>query len=406
MLRATRNMCSLGNFRVRARRGKGQAPLRHYGWPADGRTFGVATFSFATENARGASGYRDKLVPGASVRLYLSNPSVGGGARTQKVTGVITQREVVSDARGTVIRITGADLGWHLMHNDAPLWFNLRGTTLDRLLEACIAPQNVFKGDRDPGWGFRGVRTSNLENRALKTRLRFTPGEREAFRQATLSGTFLWVQVQPGQKIADLLIMFARRLGFLVGVSADGWLQVWIPNYSQAPLYTVHYHDAGDRDANKNNVQLARRVDALDTIWTRVNVVGEKPYLTEAELAKKTFAPNVGKFRGKAAHDDALPFLHRLLFTDSEIDQHTADLRAEWRYQRGLFDAQTVTYQLRGHHQGGTWWESDTMCEVHDSVLGLDGNYYVASVQCQRDMQGGDTTMLTIKKPDLLGAVG
>ena len=54
------------------------------------------------------------------------------------------------------------------------------------------------------------MRTSNLENRALKTRLHFTPGERETFRQATLNGTFVWVQVQPGQKIADLLICYAR----------------------------------------------------------------------------------------------------------------------------------------------------------------------------------------------------
>jgi hypothetical protein len=33
----------------------------------------------------------------------------------------------------------------------------------------------------------------------LKAHLRFTPGEGESFRQATLNGTHVWVQVQPGQ---------------------------------------------------------------------------------------------------------------------------------------------------------------------------------------------------------------
>src|SRR5262249_24973294 len=137
-------------------------------------------FSVTVPDPRGQ--FVDKLLPGHSVRFYLSNPSVAGGARTPKATGIITQRELVSDARGTIIRVTGADLGWHLLHNDAPLWFNLRGVTFERLANACIFPHKVFKDRRgnpvaDPKWGFQGIRTDNAANRKLKAHLKFTPSE-------------------------------------------------------------------------------------------------------------------------------------------------------------------------------------------------------------------------------------
>jgi hypothetical protein len=44
----------------------------------------------------------------------------------------------------------------------------------------------------------------------LKAHLRFTPGERESFRQATLNGTLVWVQVQPGA--ADVTASDAERV--------------------------------------------------------------------------------------------------------------------------------------------------------------------------------------------------
>ena len=78
--------------------------------------------------------YRDQLLPGWFCRFYLSSPAVRGGAPTLKVTGIITDRRAGSDNRGgTAIRVTGADLGWHLIHNDAPLWMNLRGVTFVQL---------------------------------------------------------------------------------------------------------------------------------------------------------------------------------------------------------------------------------------------------------------------------------
>jgi prophage tail gpP-like protein len=336
------------------------------------------------------------------VRLYLSNPLVAGGSRTLKVTGIITQREAVSDAQGTVIRITGADLGWHLVHNDAPLWFNLRGTTLERLATACIFPHKIWSGERDPNWGFQGIRAENIQNRRLKQRLPFTPAEQLNFTLAAMNGQIVYVQVQPGQKIADLLIQYARRFGFLVGVSADGYLQFWLPkDQLDNAQYSIAYYPSDDLGSATNNVQAAQRLDSIDGLYTDLTAVGERPFPVDVGAIKNVL-PNFGKYRGRFRDSTLLPFLRRAVFSDGDITEATKDARAEWRWMRGRFEAQTLTYRVRGHHQHGIWWESDTMCEVHDRVLGIEGDCYVSAVECRRDMQAGDVTTVTLKPPGLL----
>ena len=96
-----------------------------------------------------------------------------------------------------------------------------------------------------------------------------------------------------------------------------------------------------------------------------------------------------------------LPFRRRATLCDGEIVHHPSR-RARWFQNRGLFDAQTLTFQVRGHHQNGLWWEADTMCAVRAPAIGVEGDYYMAAVECSRDMSRGDTTRLTLKRPNLL----
>ncbi|HZU84523.1 MAG TPA: hypothetical protein VE987_16450, partial [Polyangiaceae bacterium] len=275
--------------------------------------------------------------------------------------------------------------------------------TLERLALACIFPQEVFPKDTDPGWGFRDqILISNTRNRSIRTGLKFSEGEQASFVAARMAGSPVYVQVQPGQKMSDLLISYARRIGLLVGVSADGHLQFFLPDYEQAPAYSIHHHHFGEPEARKNNVQSARRVDQIDTVYTHVTVVGENPIYQIVNVGGvKTFSPQFGKIYGRWKDESLLPFRRRVTVSDGEIVEKP-NRRARWIQMRGLFDAQALVYTVRGHHQGGTWWESDRLCDVHDSVLGIDGPMYVAQTVCRRDMQGGDVTELTLKPPNLL----
>lgn len=358
-----------------------------------------------------AGKFRDKLLPGWSVRFYMRNPAVAGGALTLKVNGLVTGREASSDASGgTVIRVSGADLGWHLHNNDAPLWFNLRGASLERLAEACVHPEKVFPKDTDPGWGFKEeILHDNARNRSIKRKLPFTAAENLALRQAQEAGGTVWTQVQPGQKIADLLIQYARRLGLLVGVSVEGNLQFFLPDYAQEAAYSIAY-PRSEQGRQRSNVISATRSDSLDPVYTHVTVVGESPIHQSVAGPVTTFVPQFATIYGRATTADwpsgatPPPFRRRAYISDGEITQKPKR-RAMWHQRRGLFDAQTLTYVVRGHHQGGAWWEADTMCEVRDEVLGVQGERYVSRVRCTRTEQDGDRTEVTLKRPDLLDEV-
>lgn len=358
-------------------------------------------FSVVVPDPRGR--YAGKLREGASVKFTMSNPDVNGGATVDKVRkGIIVEREQSSDlGRGNVIHLKGADIGWHLVHNDAPLWMNLRGVRFQKLLEACIFPHRIFKGEQDPGWGFEGIRADNDTNRSLKN------GRAEVrIQQAPdVIQRILRIQVEPGEKIADVLIQYARREGVLVNVSSDGYLQLFVPNYSQEPLHRLEYHSVDSPAASRSNVKRARVRRSIETVWTDVILVWEQAVLDVIDETQSATNPNVGKHRVRVKNPGKLPFLHRAVISDSEpLSSGHGQIRANWKYLRGLFDAFTATYVVRGHHQAGRWWESDTMVEVNDTVNGVVGRHYVVAVNCSRDMQGGDVTEVTVKQPDLLGA--
>lgn len=358
-------------------------------------------FSVVVADPRGAHVKHFKR--GWSARLYLRNPKVNGGAQTLKADGLVTTRVASSDnAGGTLINLTCADVGWHLANNDAPLWFNLRNTTLERLAVACVFPQDVFKGDTDPGWGFAdGVRTSNAQSRSIKRGLVFSGSERAGFVAAAIAGSVVFVQVQPGQRMADLLITYARRVGLLVGVSVDRHLTFFLPNYVEDvdPL-RVELSRSRPLGAS-GNVLSAQLTEDISTVYTHVMVVGENPiYQIVGDGGVRQFVPQFTKLYGRHVDASNLPFRRRVTMSDGEIVVKP-ERRAKWHMARGLFDAQTLEYKVRGHHQGGQWWESDLMVTVQDEVLGVSGGMYVVATRCVRDA-GGDVTYLTLKPPDLL----
>ncbi len=354
--------------------------------------------------------WRDKLADGKTIRIYLANPNVQGGTPTLKVTGIIVDSDVESTiGGGTVINLTGADLGWHLIENDAPIWFNQRGKNFEALLNLAIAPQLVIKGERDPGWGFRGVRLGNDVNAHLKLG---PQGARIALQPKLALNVFEVIETSPGEKLAELLQLYARRLGLLVNVSGDGYLQTFTPNYNQDASYRFVYHR--DDNRNQNNVKRSKLHRSIRTRYTDVLCLGQAVY-TPQEIANAAAENNkgtkvgqgdihAGKFRGVAHHPEELPFTHRKTFGDAEQYRFAyARFRAEWAYQMGKFNGRVLTYTVRDHWQNGKWFEADTLADVDDDINGIHGQMYVSAVHCNRD-EGGDVSEITLHEPNLLGA--
>ena len=352
--------------------------------------------SFRIANVDGQ--YNGKLNIGDSLEFYPRDPDVANGIPIRSLKGLVTKIERTSDFEGgTQMTVTGADLGWHLTNNSAPLWKNLRGITFDSLLEKLI----------DPSWGIVGVRDGNVGNRTIRQG-RQAP-EVQIVAGGTVHTVAQWIVVEPGEMVADLIMRYARRFRLLVNVSQDGYLQVWSPDYSQAPSYAFHHHALTDSDRRLNNVKKAKLIESIDGVFTDLTCVGTKVIPDQADNAGKggpagPVGPSFGHFRGDF-HAEALPFVRRNIFTDSEpFGSDGALQRARWRYERGIFDSWTLEYEVTGHSQNGRFYVPDTMCEVHDSVHNVFGNYYISAVRLERDQEknGGTRARITIKRPNLL----
>ena len=361
-----------------------------------------------------------KLVRGARCVLSLSNASVAGGIKVRKTTGRIIRRRVTCNAQGTIITLLGADLGWHLANEDGPLWFGLQGCTWDRLLEACIHPDRVFRTKSgqpvpDPGWGFADeVRFEGTLNARLKQGKQGVILANQANPLIPLGR----IQIEPGEKLFDVLSLYAKRIGCLVNVSADGQLQVFAPDYAQEPSYHFYCYPTTDPRHTKNNVE-AQGIsleEGIEEVWTDVTCVGDVPLpdLIDEQVAQDNV--NATKFRGRYVPDPPpLEFMHRLVFTDGEVLSGRtpqasptrpgvfADERAIWKTNMGLYDGHVLSFTVRDHHQGALFFEANTMCHIDFPVVGIGpASYYVSAVRCDRG-DNGDTTTVTAHLPGLMG---
>lgn len=339
-----------------------------------------------------------KLREGAMLKLRLKNDAVNGGNWTRKHTGRIVERDV-SVKEGT-IKITSADLGWHLLNCHAPEWFRLRGSKLGDLLDPKARHQFL-----DPSFGFEGVRTgddANALNRAIKL-------GKAGIRPPGVSPLEVMpvIQIEPGESFYDCITKYAQRFNKLINVSVDGYVQVWNPNYDRPPRYQIRCMP-GD-----SNVIEARRHDDASTRYTQVTVVGEIVVPPIDERAPQPTNPNFNKRRGvytaaknpKNGLPAPLPFTHRQTVGDGEMfDRSMAAGQAEWKWKRGMFDSHYLQVVVQDHYQGDTWWESDEMVEVDIPALDVKGTYYIQSAACDSSTESGDTTTLILRWTHLLSA--
>ena len=340
------------------------------------------------------------VVEGDPITLNMASPLVGNGQKVQKITGIVTQ-VMRSGARGqgNVLNIAGADLGWHLVNNDAPIWKRLAGTTFGGLYSLLV----------DSSWGFQGFAAGNDRNVKVKM------GGNYARAIATLTATDKppIVQIEPGDKPADFFIQYAKLANKLVNVSFDGVLQLFQPNYT-APVAFGFWNYAEKDRVKYNNVIRYRLTRALSGRYTKAVCVGSAMIPISSAIATGN-DPNANSFRGtytlptgvlaNSSVFTPLKFNRLTAFADPDrLNRSQAQARAKWKIQRGEFDSWVYEITVRGHSQGGNFYEPDTLAQVHDTNIGFEGKVYISAVQYNRSRDGGTTTTLTCRQPNLLAA--
>lgn len=347
-----------------------------------------------------------KINLGDPLMFYMADPHVNGGQRIKMLTGIVTRRQAYSNRSGTFVSVAGADLGWHLVKNDAPLWFRLRGAKWSQLLNKVI----------DSTWGFSKDASGNYYRWENNTNTALRHGRQGVVQQisGSLDAFVPPIQTEPGEKIADILILYARRDKRLVNVSSDGFLQLWTPQNSMKgqALYTFHYHRADEPAFRKNNVEDATLIQDAETVFTDVQCVGSVVRPPDLQSATN---PNEGQFIGIfqtppppfVGTSSPLPFWRRCTFSDGDqLTRQQAVGRAAWKWQRGVFDAFVYQITVRGHQQDGAFFTENTIANVDDTVNGVQGPLYVTSVRKSRvrGRAGGTRSTITMHQMNLLGA--
>lgn len=346
------------------------------------------SLSFSIENDDGR--YSGQFACGDGVVLHLSDSSVDGGAWKEQFRGRVTALDYTSDiSGGSVIQVTCMDLGWHLVSTAGRPLQNIKSVKFSRLLELVL----------DTSWGFAGVRAQNDTNRRLKHGRTLILQVLNQVAGAPLS----YIQIEPGQRVADILVLYAKREGMFVNVSADGYVQIFRPNYTDPALYNVRYHGSTEATRGQNNIvgrpRWSLKIDGLYTSVTCFSTVvqsqvDDMPDNPNEMYTRSTYTPTTAP----------LPFMRREVISDSEaISRSMRQQRAQWHYQRGIFDGDVYEVTFRGIAQGGAFYVSDTMCSVNDSVHRLNANRYVSAVRKSCTLSGGFTSTLRTHVPGTLG---
>lgn len=342
--------------------------------------------------------YVGRLLDGSIAKVYAVNADVNGGAPTLKFKGRVIRRVADYSPQGSLLELQICDLGWHLVNCDAPLWFKL-----DRaIFQDLIDPAKYLVSKRgskhyfiDPSFGFTGYSTDGLKRRQVK----LSSAQALAAQQTAGPEPVFQVQVEPGQKIYGTISEYAQRENRLINVSPTGEIQAFLPDYAQAPLYTF---DTSPTAPAEQAIMSARETHDCTTKYTLTEVVGQQ---LQWENATDATDPNATKKRGTSSNGVLLPFLNRWTGADADKrDTGAARRQAQWAYKRGLYDSFSLEIEVPNHHQGGIWYESDTMANVRIPELGISGLLYVAAVRYKINQEGGDTASLTLRLPGLLTA--
>ena len=388
-------------------------------------------FSFSMVNPKGELNYLIEAIDQrhhVPIRIYHRDPFVNSGEPRLWTRGVILRGQSRSGFGGSMITLSGYDLGW-LLTSCAPFGrdMNLQGLSWPRMCQKLIDPSwlqpgtGVGKLSGSNGYGLRsiiGVSTAreirqgriNAQTEALRQEQALAA--RTANRQEITIANNLntravmpKIMVQPGETVGDILIRYAKLEDSprFVNVTPDGDLCFFRPDYTTAPQYVYKYNfDESLADLN-NVLDGGRDVDGSN-VSNLVECVGSLLYKM---VIAETDNPMEGLTTGFAKHYDAAVdyYLRRLTFSDDQrYTPGRAEKRATWRYKQGLYGSETVTFTVQGHSQNGLAFASNSRADVRSDKLAVNRVLYQSAVEYHQTEEGGgirSTTTITLKKDKL-----
>ena len=374
---------------------------------------------------------REVLQEGSPIKVYIGGDRPDAARpKTLQLWGITDECETgCPDGVGTTVELQGRDRAAHLVDNDVPMDYTKSSTTFIEVVRAAVAPWNISvvtdgTAARDILTGKTRVSprtalditeaksfgipdsqfTRSLARKAerdgvpLDTMLGVTPTDRarRAMPNNMVAGdverlTIQQAKPQVGETIWTFLSRHVQRLKLFMWFSPDGKLIVGSPNYSQPAMFRLVRRIRQDSKEPNNILRGGERRNAANRL-SRVRVYGH----TRGNDATRS------KFVGVAT-DSSVPFDRlRVVHDNSVRSQEDAEALAQRILARHKVDAQTLTYELRGHGQGKHVYSIDTMFHVYDERTGVNGQFYCVKRTLMNGGGDGATTRVTLIPPNVL----
>jgi prophage tail gpP-like protein len=191
-----------------------------------------------------------------------------------------------------------------------------------------------------------------------------------------------------GETVWEFIDRHCRRFGLMPWMGADGQLIIGAPDYDQDPMYRlIRTESAPEAGRLKNTIVEGGIVYDWGSLSSAVTVFGR----TQGNDASRSSIratvdgpelPRLGIYRPMFLNDPSC----------RTAEQAARRAAREVANQREKFI--TLDYAVRDHGQGDHFYAIDTMAEVDDERLGLQGLWYVTRRTLNKSRDTGAVTRL------------
>lgn len=309
---------------------------------------------------------------GQKCELYVND--------TLELTGIIDKRSRKCDKNGSLtIRIEGRDLMGLLVDSYCEEFVTVQGKKLSELA-AMLLKTVPFINRKQIQYQENIVGKLKGKKKAVDTPL---IGYMDTPQKIS--------QIEPGMTKFEVLRTYSASRGLMFFALPDGTLVFGRPKAKGEPMFTLTCTKIGVG----NNVLEGEEIDDISKRYSRVTVLGQ-------QQGQEDFGMDAHKITTKGVVEDKeFPFYKPFVTRDNNDSQSPA-LHARFLVEQQRHQGYQLHYKVQGHSQNGKNWQINELCQVHDTVLGVDGVFLIYGRTFERSKTDGTTTRLKLGPPGLV----
>jgi prophage tail gpP-like protein len=366
----------------------------------------TAEWSFNIDDAD--SNLIDTLVPGVGINLYIND--------LIQCSGIIERVSTIEDPNsGTMMQVQGRDIMAKVVEGivNPKLQFPTN-TTLETIVKSVLKPLGITKIEN----------SDNLNLNALTGKI-FPPDEDQGFTKKALKE----LKANYGEGAYQFIDKLLKHQGFMMWAKADGsGVIISKPNYDSKPLYNL-FHYKGN-NSSKNNIIYGNKVVDITNQPSLIYCKGQTNGIDADVISSDIIMIN--EFVGLDYNGNILPQVQEVLDQYKKIGVKILDLRDNLKqlrqslYQKPIivspcfikndeatdsnqlqnFIKRTMShfqvkmfnyhYRVLGHTQNKIPWAINTIVNVKDETLGIDGPLWILDRTFQKTYSEGTFTDLKL----------